>query len=146
MSDTVEKEIAKGGHSDLGKVFQVEDGLLAVVFLISNVMVGHAGKGIGLGVGFTRAVNQGEVKAGEVQGPSALTSAKVLSCVPILQIVVISDDLERQGKTFQEMLPVLECLNDSEHLLVVNLVVALSYLHGSGTECNGVPEVIVQFL
>jgi hypothetical protein len=146
LADAVGKGVAKdrGGHPC--KVLWTEDDLLAVIFSVGDVVVRHAGEGVGLGVGLSRTVDEREVEAGEVEGPSALSSAEVLCSAPVLKVAVVGDDLERLGKSFQEVPPVLEGLDDGEHLPVVDLVVAFSLLHGGRAECNGVPEIVFELL
>jgi hypothetical protein len=104
LADAVGEGVAKdrGGHPR--KVLQMGDNLLAVIFSIGDMVVRHAGEGVGLGVGLSRTVDECEVKVGGVEGPSALLLAEVLCGAPVLKVVVVGDDLEWLGKSFQEVL------------------------------------------
>jgi hypothetical protein len=146
LTDAVREGVAKDGGGHPCKVLRTEDDLLAVIFSVGNVVVRHAGEGVGLGIGLSGTVDEREVKAGEVEGPLALSSAEVLCGAPVVEVAVVSDNLERLGRSFQEVSPVLEGLNDGEHLPVVDLVIAFGLLHGGGAECDGVPEIIVKLL
>ena len=66
------------GGADL-KEGRVKEGDICVVFLAFGV-VGAMGEGIGLAHGFTGAVGEGEVEAGEVEGPLCLVAVQVLGC------------------------------------------------------------------
>ena len=57
-------------------------------------VVGAAGEGIGLAHGFTGAVGEGEVKAGEVEGPMCLAVVQVLGCVEVREVFVVCVDFE----------------------------------------------------
>jgi len=46
-----------------------------------------------------------------------------LSHYEVLQVLVVRLDLYRVSSSFQEVPPLLQCTDDSEHLLVVNLVI-----------------------
>ena len=96
---------------------------MSVVFAISDMVVRHAREGVGLSVSLSEAVDECKVKVGEVEGPSALSSAEVLCGVPVLEVAVVGDNLKQLGKSFQEVPPVLQGLDDGEHLTVVDLVV-----------------------
>ena len=47
---------------------------------------------------------------------------------PVLEVVVVRLDLERQRKSFKVVLPCLQSANDGKHLFVVDLVVPFSML------------------
>jgi hypothetical protein len=104
LADVVGEGVAKDGGGHLSKVLWAEDDLLAVVFSVGDVVVRHAGEGVGLGVGLSRTVDECEVEAGEVEGPLALSSAEVLCGVAVLKVAVVGDNLEWLGKSFQEVL------------------------------------------
>jgi hypothetical protein len=65
-----------------------------------------------LGVGFARTVFEYEVEAGEVQGPSCLAAAEILSCAPVLKIRVVCDDGEGFRESFQEVAPIAKSFDD----------------------------------
>ena len=69
------------------------------------------------------AVDQLEVKAGQVQRPVSLATVEFLSCHKVLQVLVVCPDLHRVSGSFQEMPLLFQCIDDSKHLLVMDLVV-----------------------
>src|SRR6201996_1297027 len=73
-------------------------------------------------------VVEGEVKPGQVERPLSLPPVEMLGLLEVLQIFVVGPDLHRVFSALEEMPPLLECANDCEHLLVVDLVVALEFV------------------
>jgi hypothetical protein len=53
---------------------------------------------------------------------------------------VIRPDLERIVKSGQELMPILKSLSDREHLMIPDLVVALGFFEGRGSEGDRMPE------
>jgi len=70
-------------------------------------------------------VGQLEVKAGEVQGLVSLATVEFLSRHEVLQVLVVCPDLHWVSGSLQEMLLLFQCTDDSEHLLVMDLVILL---------------------
>ena len=66
-----------------------------------------------------------EVKMGKENGPLGLSLVEFLGSPEVLQIFVVSPNLRRVLCTFKEVLPLLYCLNDCQHLLVIDIVVLL---------------------
>ena len=77
-----------------------------------------------------------EVKAREVERPLSLTSVELLCDAEVLQILVISPDLNRVSGTFEVMMPFFETADDREHLCVVDLIVAFDWGEALGEECD----------
>ena len=68
-------------------------------------------------------MNQLEVEASQVQRPTGLATVEFLSCHEVLQILVICPDFYQVLSSFQKVPPFFQRMDDSEHLLVMDLVV-----------------------
>ena len=55
-------------------------------------------------------------------------------------------NLKHAGKSLEVMAPGLQGTNDSEHLLVIDLIVAFCIAHGLGVKSNRVPFTILPLL
>ena len=80
----------------------------------------------GQSIGFIKStwfVDDCEVKLGEEEGPSCLSSGEFLLCAKICKIIMICPNFENLGVSFKVVLPVLEGLDDGKEFFVVNVVV-----------------------
>jgi hypothetical protein len=93
-----------------------------------------AGQSIGLSHGMTRSVWQHEVEPGPVKRPPSLSSVQLLGSAEVLKVLVICPDLELARSTFQEVSPVLQCTDDRQHLLIMDLVIPLNQTETLGEE------------
>src|SRR5260370_33323960 len=84
-----------------------------------------SGDGIGLLHESTRLVDEGEVEWGQIKRPSGLPMIELLSIMEVGEVLMVCEYIEPFGGTFKEMLPLLQCLHDSKHLLVMDGVVSL---------------------
>jgi len=69
------------------------------------------------------AVDQLEVKVGQVQRLASLAMVEFLSHHEVLQVLVACLDLYRMSGSLQEMPLFFQCIDNSEYLLVMDLVV-----------------------
>ena len=69
-------------------------------------------------------------------------SIELLCDAEVLQILVISPDLDRVSGAFEVMMPFFETTDDREHLRVVDLIVAFDRGEALGEECDRMPFVI----
>ena len=83
-----------------------------------------------------------EVEAGEVERPSGLPPVQLLGCHEVLQVLVVCPDLALMFRALDKVLPLLEGLDDCQHLLVVDLLVPFDGGQGLGEESNWVPLFI----
>ena len=83
-----------------------------------------------------------EVEGREVLGPVSLVACKHFSCGKILEILVVSNDINSESGTLEVMTPDFEAFEDGEKLLVVGVIVALSVSEGMGMEGNWVDVAI----
>jgi hypothetical protein len=66
-----------------------------------------------------------EVEPGQVERPLCLPPVKVLRLPEVLEVLMVSPDLDQMLRTFEEVSPLLEGSDDCQHLLVVDLVIVL---------------------
>jgi hypothetical protein len=55
-------------------------------------------KMVSLGVSSSWFMCEAEVKMAEIEGPLGLTTSEVLSCVPVLKVPMVGDDVKGKGK------------------------------------------------
>ena len=87
-----------------------------------------------------------KLKPRQVESPSCLPAGQVLRRLPILEVLVVRLNLEHTGKSLKVMAPGLQSTNDSEHLLVIDLIVAFRIAHGLGVKSNRVPFTVIPLL
>jgi len=68
-----------------------------------------------------------------------LTTIEFLGHHEVLQVLVVRPDLYRVSGSFQEVPPLLQCADDSKHLLVVDLIVPFHQRQGLAVEGHQVP-------
>jgi len=73
------------------------------------------------------SVTEREVGLGEVEGPVHLSSVELFGCREILEVLVVHPYLAGVFGAFNEVPPLLQRPDDSEHLLVVDLMVAFDW-------------------
>ena len=71
-----------------------------------------------------------------------MTSIELLCDVEVLQILVISPDLDWVSGAFEVMTPFFETTDDRKHLCVVDLIVAFNWGEALREECNRMPFVV----
>jgi len=86
-------------------------------------------------------MNQLEVKASQVQRPTGLAMVEFLSRHEVLQVLVVHPDFYRVSSSFQKVPPFFQCTDDSEHLLVMDLIVPFNWRQGFAVESYWVPLV-----
>jgi len=90
----------------------------------------------------SRAVDQLEVEAGQVQRPASLAMVEFLSHHKVLQVLVVCPDLHWVLGSFQEMPSLFKYMDDSKHLLVMDLVVLFHWRQGFAVEGHQVPFLL----
>src|SRR6266478_744107 len=88
-------------------------------------MPSSSGESIGLLHESTRLVGEGKVEWGQVKRPSGLPTIELLSITEVGEVLMVCEDIEPFRSTFEEMLPLLQCLHDGKHLLVMDGIVPL---------------------
>jgi hypothetical protein len=61
----------------------------------------------------------------------------------ILQVLVVSPDLNGVLHAFKIVLPLIQILDGGKHLSIINLVFALDWIQCLGQECDRVPCIVV---
>ena len=84
-------------------------------------------------------MNQLEVKASQVQGPTGLATIEFLSRHEVLQVLVVCPDFYRVPSSFQKMPLLFQRTDDSKHLFVMDLVVLFHQRQGFAVESYRVP-------
>ena len=79
-------------------------------------------------------MDQLEVKVGQVQRPVSLVTVKFLSCHEVLQVLVVCPDLYQMSGSLQEMSLLFQCVDNSKHLLVMDLIVLFHQSQGFAVE------------
>src|SRR5260370_14436850 len=80
---------------------------------------------IGLPHESTQLMDEGEVEWRQVKRPSGLLLIELLSITEVGKVLVVCEYVEPFRSTFKEMLPLLQCLHDGKHLLVMDGIVLL---------------------
>jgi len=80
---------------------------------------------IWFGAKMTRVELDNKVKLGEVLGPLCLPPGQYLGSRKILNILMICNNVNKIGRTFQIVLPNLESFKDGKQFLVMYVVIQL---------------------
>ena len=83
-----------------------------------------------------------EVELGEKLQPSSLVVGQELHHGEILQILVVSDNIHRSGRTFQIVMPGAESLIDGEELLIMGIIVEFWHSQHPRVECNWMEMIL----
>ena len=75
----------------------------------------------------TRVEPDDKVELGEVLGPPCLPLGQYLSSRKILKVLIICNNVDRIGQTFQIVLPNFESFKDGKQFLVMCIIVQLCY-------------------
>ena len=81
-------------------------------------------------------MNQLEVKASQVQRPTGLTTVEFLGRHKVLQVLVIHPDFYQVSSSFQKVPSLFQCMDDSEYLFVMDLVVPFHWGQGFAVESH----------
>ena len=105
----------------------------------STSVVHVAGQGVGLAHRVAWVVVEHEVGSGKVQRPLSLLLVQLLGCTEVLEVLVVHPNLKLVWGTFKVVLPLLQCMDDCQHLLVMDFIVPLNRAEAFGEESNWVP-------
>ena len=75
-----------------------------------------------------------EVELGKVQRPLSLPLVQLCGCMEVLKVLVVHPNLKLAWSTFKVVLPLFQCADDCQHLLVVDFVVLLNRAEALGEE------------
>ena len=80
-----------------------------------------------------------EVESGKVQRPPSLPLVQLLGCTEVLKVLVVRPNLKLAWGTFEVVLPLFQCADDCQHLLVVDFIVLLNGAEAFGEEGDWMP-------
>src|ERR1700759_95726 len=89
---------------------------------------------------------QCEIKTSEINRPASLSAIEITRRHEVLQVLVVSTNVDRVIRTFEEMTPFFKCANNSEHFLVVNLVIPFYRAQSTRVKSNWMPLIIFRGL
>ena len=90
-----------------------------------RIDIPSSSKSIQFGVKMTRVEPNDKVKLGEVLGPLYLSLGQYLGSRKILKILIIRNNIDGIGQTFQIVSPNLEGFKDGKQFLVMCVIVQL---------------------
>ena len=80
-----------------------------------------------------------EVESEKVQSPPSLLPVQLLGYTEVLKVLVIHPDLKLAWGTFKVVPPLFQCMDDCQHLLVMDLIVSLDRAEAFGEEGDWMP-------
>src|SRR3981189_3506947 len=95
-----------------------------IVVILSATMIVPTREGVCLAHAGPRLVLQREVEAREVERPSRLSAIELLCHTKVLEVLVVSEDLNGMARSLKVVAPFFETSDYRQHLHVVDLVVA----------------------
>ena len=66
-----------------------------------------------------------QVELGKVFRPSSLMAGKLLCSGKVFKVLMVSENIDRNGRSVEIMTPNRECSKDSKQFLVVSVIVKL---------------------
>src|SRR6202795_1333842 len=120
--------------TDLEK-FRPQEGDVCVVCNARSV-VRAVGEGVRLAHAPSWLVVEGEVKAGQVEGPSGLAAVELLGSPEVLEVLMVRPDLKGLARAFQVVSPLFQRSDDCQHFHITDLIVAFDRGQAFGLESN----------
>ena len=80
-----------------------------------------------------------EVESGKVQRPPSLLLVQLLGRTEVLKVLVVCPNLKLAWGTFKVLLPLFQCMDDCQHLLVMDFIVPLDRAEAFGEEGDWMP-------
>ena len=84
----------------------------------------------------TKAEPDDKIELGEILGPPCLPPGQYLDSRKILKVLIIYNNIDGIGRTFQIVLPNLESFEDSKQFLVMCIIVQLRCSKGARVKDN----------
>ena len=131
---------------DRKEVVRFEDNLVVVIIGIRDNGKGDVEERVSLSVKCTWFMSKREIKLAKIEWLASLAMSKVLSCISILKVAVIWNNIKQLREAFKIVPPVLKSANDGKHLFVIDLIVMLHIHHWLGAISYRVPEIVIEFL
>ena len=132
------------------KLFLSEDGLEAVRvdYGIASIPpfridVLSSSESIQFDAQMTRAEPDDKVELGEILGPLCLPLDQYLGSRKILKVLMIHNNVNRIGWTFQIMLPNLKSFKDGKQFLVMCVIIQLHHSESTRVKSNWMNFIII---
>ena len=107
-----------------------------------RIDIPSSSKSIQFGAKMTRVEPNDKVKLGEVLGPLHLSLGQYLGSRKILKILIIRNNIDGIGQTFQIVSPNLEGFKDGKQFLVMCVVVQLYHSESARVKGNWMNFII----
>ena len=117
--------VGEGGVNQVDKEGRWEEGDVSVVRIVRGEEVGSAREGIGTSKKFTRDMDHFQVNVSKVDEPACLVAIERLGLVEIGKVLVVSEDLHREGGAMKIVAPGFQGADNSKEFSVVDIVVPL---------------------
>ena len=125
---------------DVFEVVRVDYSIASIPLFRIDVL--SFSESIQFGTEMTRAEPDDKVELGEVLRPLHLPLDQYLSSRKILKVLMIHNNINRMGWTFQIVLLNLESFKDSEQFLVMCVIVQLHHSKSVGVKINQMNFII----
>ena len=125
---------------DRFEVVKVDCGVASIPFFRADVP--SSSKSIQFGAEMTRAEPNDKVELGEILRPPRLPLSQYLGSRKILKILIICNNIDRIGQTFQIVLPNLESFKNGKQFLIMYVVIQLCCSKSVGVKSNWVNFII----
>ena len=117
--------VGEGSVNQVDKEGWREEGDVGVVRVIRREEVGSAREGIGTSKKFTGDMDHFQVKVSKVDEPARLAAIERLGLAEIGEVLVVSEDLHREGGAMKIVAPGFQGADNSKEFSVVDIVVPL---------------------
>jgi len=123
------------------EVVRIDCGIASIPPFRINVT--SSSESIWFGAEMTRAEPDDKVKLGEVLGPLCFPPDQYLGSRKILKVLMIHNNIDGIGWTFQIVSPNLESFEDSKQFLVMCVIIQLRYSESTRVKSNQVYFIII---
>ena len=86
-------------------------------------------------------MDDGEVVAGEKEGPTGLATGEFLFSAEIGEVIMVSPDFEGYFVAFEVVSEVFQGADDGEEFFIMNVVIEFGWIEGLGEKGYRVPGV-----
>ena len=108
-----------------------------------RINIPSSSESIQFGAETTRAEPNSKVELGEVLKPPHLPPGQYLGSRKILKVLMIYDNVDGIGQTFQVVLPNLKSFEDGKQFLVICIIIQLHYSESVRVKSNQVNFIIL---
>ena len=116
--------VGKGGVNQVDKEGRREEGDIGVVRVIHGEEIRSTGEGVGASKKFSGDMDHLQVEIGKVNEPACLAMVERLGLSEVGEILMVGEDLHREGGTMEIMAPGFQGANDGKEFSVIDVVVS----------------------